>query len=189
VRASALRLAFLLSVLAAPAASAAAAKAADPKIDQLTATAAGGQVSVHFTLANAFLNDQVVETMQSGLPTSFTYILEIYRDRPNWFDEGIARSHIEVICTFNSVTREYLLNYRRDRRLVRSETFSDLDTLKKRMTTIDEPNLFNIGQRRPYKVKVRVKADLMRAWLLYVVPWQFSTRWKEVRVVGQDLKP
>ncbi|HYM59398.1 MAG TPA: DUF4390 domain-containing protein [Thermoanaerobaculia bacterium] len=178
-----------MTLVTAPAAFPAAVKPADPRIDQLTATSVNGQVSVHFTLANAFLNDQVVETLQSGLPTSFTFILEIYRDRPNWFDEGIARSHIEVICTFNSVTREYLLNYRRDRRLVRSETFSDLDMLKKRMTTIDEPNLFNIGQRRPYKVKVRVKADIMRAWLLYVVPWQFSTRWKEVRVVGQDQKP
>ena len=33
------------------------------------------------------------------------------------------------------------MNYRRDRRLVRSETFTDLATLQKRMTTIDEPDL------------------------------------------------
>ena len=57
----------------------------------------------------------MVEALQSGLPTSFTYVVEIFRDRPNWFDDGIARARIEVICTFNSVTREYLLNYRRDR--------------------------------------------------------------------------
>ena len=162
------------------------AAAADPKIEHVAATAVNGSVSVHFTLAHGFDSDQTVQSLQSGVPTSFTYVVEIFRDRPNWFDEGIARSRIEVIATYNSVTREYLLNYRRDRRLVRSETFTDLASLQQRMTTIDEPNLFDIGHRRPYKVKVRVKADLMRGWLLYLIPWQVSTRWREVRVAGPE---
>lgn len=145
-------------------------------------------MSVHFNLENGFIHEQTVQGLQSGVPTGFTYVIEIYRDRPNWFDEGIDRSRIEVIATFNSVTREYLLNYRRDRRLVRSETFSDLVTLQQRMTTIDEPDLFDIGRRRPYKLKVRAKADLMRGWLLYVIPWEVSTHWRSVRVVDSGAK-
>lgn len=169
----------LLSLLAA---SSLWAKAPDAKIENLTAVANGSKVSVRFQLANAFRNGEMVQALQSGLPTSFTYVVEIFRDRPNWFDEGLGRSHIEVICTFNSLTREYLLNYRRDRKLVRTETFSDLATLEQRMTTVDEPDLFDIGHRRPYKIKVRVKADLMRGWVMYVIPWQVSTRWREVRL-------
>ena len=158
------------------------AREGDPHIDNLGATATGGKVSVHFALTGAFARPQLLEGLQSGIPTAFTYVVEIFRARPNWFDEGIARSRIEVICTFNSVTREYLLNYRRDRRLVRSETFSDLAALQQRMTTIDEPKLFEIGERPPYKLMVRVKADLMRGWLLYFIPWEISTRWRVVRV-------
>ena len=90
-------------------------------------------------------------------------------------DDSIARARIEVIVTFNSVTREYLLNYRRDRKLVRSETFTDFATLVTRMTNIEERDLFEIGNRQYFKLKVRVKADLMRGWLLYVVPWEIST--------------
>lgn len=168
---------------------AAALCAADPKIEHLTGTAASRKVSVHFNLANAFDHDQTIQGLQSGVPTSFTYIIEIYRDRRNWLDEGIARSRIEVIATFNSVTREYLMNYRRDRRLVRSETFSELATLQQRMTTIDEPDLFDIGDRRPYKLKVRAKADLTRGWLLYFIPWEISTRWRSARVVEGETKP
>ncbi len=151
-------------------------------IENLTATAQNGKVSVHFSLAGAFANGEMVEALQSGLPTSFTYIVEIFRDRPNWFDDGIARARIEVICTFNSVTREYLLNYRRDDRLVRSETFTDLAALERGMTTVEELDLFDIGRRKPYKLKVRAKADLMRGWLMYVIPWEVSTRWRETRV-------
>ncbi|MFP5246591.1 MAG: hypothetical protein ACLGH0_07845, partial [Thermoanaerobaculia bacterium] len=81
-----------------------------------------------------------------------------------------------------SLTREYLLNYRRDRRLVRSETFSDLAALERAMTNIEESDFFEIGNRKPYKLKVRVKADLMLCFVMYVIPWETSTRWREARV-------
>ena len=153
-----------------------------PTIEGLAANAAQRKVSVRFTLDGAFRNGEMVEALQSGLPTSFTYNIEIFRDRPKWFNESVGRARVEVICTFNSLTREYLLNYRRDKHLVRSETFTDLAALVKGMTVIEETDLFDIGDRKPYKLKVRVKADLMRAWLMYVIPWEMSTRWREARV-------
>ncbi len=154
----------------------------NPAIENLAATAGAGKVSVHFTLTGAFANDEMVEALKSGLPTSFTYSIEIFRDRPNWFDDDIAAARIEVICTYNSLTREYLLNHRRDKHLVRSETFTDLGELERKMTTVDEADLFDIAGRKPYKLKVRAKADLMRGWLMYVIPWEVSTRWREARV-------
>lgn len=154
----------------------------NPSIENLAATAGAGKVSVRFTLAGAFSNGEMVEALKSGLPTSLTYSIEIFRDRPNWFDDDIAAARIEVICTYNSLTREYLLNHRRDKHLVRSETFTDLGELERKMTTVDEADLFDIDGRKPYKLKVRVKADLMRGWLMYVIPWEVSTKWREARV-------
>ena len=160
-----------------------------PEITNLAATAAHARVSVRLQLNGALRNGELVEALQSGLPTSFTYVIEIFRDRPNWFDDGIAQRRIEVICTFNSLTREYLLNYRRDKKLVRSETFTDLGALTRAMTLIDEPDLFEIGRRKPYKLKVRAKADLMRGVVMYVIPWQVSTRWREARVKTAEPAP
>lgn len=165
------------------------AAAPNPTIENLSATAAQGRVSVRFHLAGAFANGEMIEALQSGLPTSFTYVVEIFRDRPNWFDDSIATARIEVICTFNSLTREYLLNYRRDRKLVRSETFTDLAALERAMTRVEEADFFDIGRRKPWKMKVRVKADLMRGWLMYVIPWEMSTRWRETRVRVAEPSP
>jgi len=167
-------------------ASAVAAQEPDPDIRNLSAIANGGQVSVRFNLINAFADHDLLSALHSGLPTSFSYIVEIFHDRPRWWDEGLSRTRIEVVATFNSVTREYLLSYRRDRKLVRSETFSDLESLERRMTAIEEPNLFPIGGRRPYKLKVRVKADFGRRFLFYILPSSNSTRWREVRVASES---
>lgn len=173
-----MRVLILAILLTAPLAAA----PPQPIIENLAATAAAGRVSVRFTLSRAFEDSEMIEALRSGLPTSFTYSIEIFRDRPNWFDDSIAKARVEVISTYNSVTREYLLNYRRDRRLVRSETFTDLGALERQMTNVVEHDLFEIGARKPYKLKVRVKADLMRGWLMYVIPWEVSTPWRESRV-------
>ena len=168
---------------------AAAASAADPQIKNLTAVASGSKVNVRFNLASAFDDADVVRALQSGLPSRISYIIEIYRDRPNWFDQGVSRARIEVIATFNSITREYLLEVRRDRKLFRSETFTDLDSLERRMTTIDEPALFEIDGRPPYKLRVRAKADFGRTFLFYIIPSSNSTRWRDVRVSSAESKP
>ena len=172
----------LLCAFLALAATALIASPPKPSIKGLSATASHGKVTVKFSLEGAFRDGEMVEALRSGVPTTFTYYIEFFRDRPNWFDEDAGHARIEVICTYNSLTREYLLNYRRDRHLVRSETFTDLATLQHHMTTLDEVDLFDLGTRRPYKMKVRAKADLMRGWLMYVIPWEVSTRWAETRV-------
>lgn len=166
-----------------------AAFAADPAIQNLSAVAANEKVSVSFRLVHAFEGGAVEQALQSGAATSFTYRVELFRDRPNWFDDSLAESRIDVICTFNSLTREYLLNYRRDHKLVRSESFTDLQALERRMTTIDERDLFEIGRRRSYKLKVRVKAGLMRDWVMYVIPWNLETGWRETRVKTPEARP
>jgi hypothetical protein len=160
----------------------AAAEPPKPSLNNLVATATGHKVAVRFRLEGAFASGEMVDALRSGLPTSFTYFIEIFRDRPNWFDDSLETVRVDVITTYNSLTREYLLNYRRDRHLVRSETFTDLRALEEAMTRIEEPELFDIGERKPYKLKVRVKTDFQRDWLMYVIPWEVSTGWTETRV-------
>ncbi|HVT01886.1 MAG TPA: DUF4390 domain-containing protein [Thermoanaerobaculia bacterium] len=155
-----------------------------PRIGSLTAVATGSHLEVRFSLDGPFQLADLNVALQSGLPTGFTYHVELTRSRPNWLDEHVAAARIDVICTYNSVTHEYLLNYRRNRRLVRSEILTDLAVLRQRMTMVDEPELFDIGKRRPYKLHVRVKADLMRDFLLGVIPWDDSTPWRDTRVTS-----
>lgn len=162
--------------------SLAAAAYSDPSIGQLSATEQFGKVTVQFTLERAFESSEILQALESGLPTGFNFELELIRKRPNWFDSTVATSRLEVICTYNGVTREYLLNYRRDRRLVVSETFNDLDRLQERMTRIVEPDIFPVGSYEPFKLRVRVRAGILRGFLLYVIPWEVSTDWRETRV-------
>lgn len=166
---------FALFLAAAPA-------LADPRIVRLDARAHDGNVSVQFALQNGFSDREIVRALQSGVATGFTYRVELVRKRPNWFDKTMATSTIDVICTYNSLTREYLLNYRRDKKLVRSETFHDFALLQQRMTNVSEPELFRLANPRPYKYRVRVRAEMGRRVTLFVVPAEITTGWEETRI-------
>lgn len=172
-----LSFAFALGWLAGPLVAA--------EIEQLRAGWNAGKVSVTFQLNSPFDEEQIRQALQGGLPTGFTYHVELIRKRPNWFDDTLDSERIEVVATLNSVTREYLLNYRKGRRLVRSETVSDFVALQQRMTTIAEEALLDADQVAPSKLRVRVRADLMRGYLFHLIPWDVTTNWKEVRVRRQ----
>lgn len=173
----------VLLLLTLPAGSLLAA--AEPRITKLTAVAIGTRLQVRFALEAPFDQSDLNEALQSGLPTGFTYHIELTRSRPSWLDERVGAARIEVISTYNSITHEYLVNYRRNRRLVRSEIVTDLIQLRQKMTIVDEADLFDIGRRRPYKLHVRVRADLRRDFLLGVIPWDDSTPWRETKVMQE----
>ncbi|HSN69845.1 MAG TPA: DUF4390 domain-containing protein [Thermoanaerobaculia bacterium] len=163
--------------------------AAEPRIRDLAATEQGGRVSIRFRLDEAFTRPEIVRAIETGLPTVLAYEIQLIRKRPNWFDDTIGTSRVEVVATYNSVTREYLLNYRRDRRLVSSEVLSSLEELQKRMTSIREASLFSIEGRKPWKLRVRVRADLSRRYVWYLIPWDVSTDWEEARVESAVARP
>lgn len=157
------------------------ASADAPAVRQLAATASRGKVSFSFELTEAFRQPQILRAIQSGVPTGFTYDVELIRKRPNWFDKTLSTMRIEIICTYNSLTKEYLVNYRRNRKLVWSEVFTDFPAARQRMTRIDEPEAFATN-RHPSKLRVRVRAELIRSYIFYVIPRDVATDWSETRV-------
>lgn len=152
------------------------------RIKGLTAIETRGAIAVRFTLENGFQPVSTLQNLESGVPVGVTYQVELVRSRPNWFDETVAATRIEVICTFNSATREYLMSYRRDRRLVRSQAVADMAELERALTVIDERELFAVSSQRLSRLRVRVRATLGLGYYLLMLPADTSTNWKATRV-------
>lgn len=152
------------------------------RIDEIVATPSGGSISVNLELASAFEESWRLEALQSGLPLVFVYQIELIRKRENWFDSRIGSSEIEIVATYNSLTREYLLNYRKDRKLVSSRNVRSIDELKRKMASIAEERLFPLEDRNPRRLRVRARAILGRRYVFYVIPRPVATDWETVRV-------
>lgn len=162
--------------------------AAEAKVAHLTASTQGQAISVALTLENAFADPWRLEALQNGLPLVFVYQIDLIRKHENWFDSLLHSAEVEVVATYNSLTREYLLNYRRDRKLVSSENVRNLDELQRRMTTVREQDLFALEGRPPGKLRVRARALLGRRYLFHMIPRPITTRWEAVRVQERPVR-
>ena len=159
---------------------------ANLELSELEARELRGKISVSFRLLGAFDREGLTEKLQSGLPTVFAFEIQLVRKRHNWFDSTVASSTIEVAATFNSLTREYLLNYRRDEKLVLSETYRDLDKLKTAMTSFVEKDLFDSPDGRIEGHRVRVRSEILSEIAFFIVPRKVGTDWRACRIARDE---
>jgi hypothetical protein len=142
-------------------------------------TVADGQVQVSFQLAGAF-ESGVLERIESGLPTSFVYEIELLRDRRRWWDDGVKSATLEVVAMYNAVSQEYLVNFKRDGKLVESRLARSRPELEAAMTRFERVPLFALadlkaGAGARYVLKVRAELG-SKTWLGFI-PVHVSTDW------------
>src|SRR5262245_5311238 len=80
---------------------------ADPGLS-VTAIARDGHVLVSFDLAQAITPD-VRDAIQSGLPTTFAYDVELRRGS-SWFDRTVAAVTVSATVRYDNLTRRYQMS-------------------------------------------------------------------------------
>jgi hypothetical protein len=151
----------------------------EPAIRDLSIATGGGQVLVSFRLEGGFTAD-VVERIESGLPTSLGYELELLRDRKRWWDRGVDSSRIETVAMYNAVTQEYLVNTKHDGKLIESRTVRELDELERAMTEFAAFPAFSVEAESPReRYLVRVRVGLGTGTLLWLIPYQRDSAWAD----------
>lgn len=155
------------------------AAAGAAEIRNLQAELEGDRVLVSFQLDGAF-DQQLVERVESGLPTTIVYELELLRDRKRWFDRNLDEGSLTVVGIYDAVRREYLVNYKLNGRLLESRMVHDLAGLEQAMTRVEGLHAFTL---EPLKTRrrllVRARAELGTRHLLGFIPSKVTTDWSE----------
>jgi len=166
--------ALLALALAAPAAAAAEARIADVRV-----ALEGRRALVSFELADGF-GAELRDRIESGLPTGVVYELELFKDRKRWWDRSLDHTELEVVAMYNALTREYLVNFKLDGRLIESRQVHDLSALETAMTRIEKLPAFSLeGAPRDRRLLVRVRAELGSRTVLGFIPTLAVTDWAE----------
>jgi len=152
---------------------------ADPRVRGLRVSVDGRRVLVDFQLEDAF-DEETAERVGTGLPTTFVYELELLRDRKRWFDRPLDSATVQVVALFDAVSREYLVNYKLNGKLIESRMVRDLDELRHAMTRFDDIPAFDLEPLpRRWRLLVKVRALLGPKTWLGIIPTRVSTDWNE----------
>jgi hypothetical protein len=155
----------------------AAVAAAEPRIEDLHVSRQNGRILVSFQLLDG-IDDEMRERVQSGLPTELAFTLRLERPRGWWFDRVFDRAMLQVVAMYNAVTREYLVNYKLDGRLIESRVVTDLAALEQAMTLIHSLPAFEVQEELPPpRIQLTVRAQLGTKPFLLLFPNRIDTQW------------
>src|SRR2546425_6504022 len=145
--------------------------AADKPDITVTPIARDGQVLVSFELNDGFTAD-VRDAIQSGLPTTFSYQVELRRGTAAWFDRTVAAVTIAATVRFDNLTRRDQLSKTVDGRVEAAQPAENLDRVKEWMTKFEHVPLSrtsSLEANGEYYVQVRAHTQPRNAWFLW--PW------------------
>src|SRR5438128_780309 len=91
-----------------------------------------GQVLVSFELSDG-LTAEVRDAIQSGLPTTFSYEVELRRQTSIWFDRTVASVIIAATVRFDNLTRRYQMSHATDGRVEDAKPAEPLDAAREWM--------------------------------------------------------
>ena len=161
---------------------AASAAADDPRIQGLQVALEGDRVLASFVLQGAF--DRRLEgRLESGLPTSILYRLELHRDRKRWYDRRLEENTLEVVAVYDAVARTYTVHYKLDEKLIESRTVRDRQEVQDAMTRLGPLPVFSLERvrelRERSRILVKVRAELGSRTFLSFIPVTVATDWAE----------
>lgn len=143
----------------------------EPAVVNVTPIARDGQVLVSFELADGVTAD-VQEAIRSGLPTSFSYDIELRRGTPAWFDRTIASMTVTATVRFDNLTRRYQMSRTVDGRIEDARPTEDARAVTAWMTRFERVPVSPtevLEANGEYYVRVRAHTHPRNTWFFW--PW------------------
>lgn len=140
----------------------------------VTPIAREGQVFVSFDLSDAF-SPEVRDAIQSGLPTTFSYQIDLRRELATWFDRTVASVRVTASVRFDNLTRRYQMARTVNGRVEDARPTEDQQAMRRWLTHFEQVPLSattRLEASAEYYVQVRAETRPRNSW--FVWPWDRS---------------
>ena len=133
------------------------------------------RILVSFELTDAF-SEKVLASIRSGLPTTFSYEVELRRAIRFWFDRTVAATTLAASVRYDNLTRRYHLSRTQDGRVEASEVVENEERVRDAMTMFERLPLFSampLEANSEYYLRVSARTRPRGNW--FVWPWSRAT--------------
>lgn len=157
--------------------------AQDARLTNIIVTNTRDDLLLYLTVQGAF-PPKIEQAISSGVPTTFSFFVNLYRKRPLWPDAKIAELNLTHTIKYDSLRQEYQVSRSWDQ--TTTHTVKTFKEAKKLMTEIDSLTTAPLDKlEKGQRYQVRAKAKLSRLTLpfylhyilFFVSLWDFETDW------------
>jgi hypothetical protein len=143
---------------------------------------ADGGWKISFDVENCF-TEKIEEAIQSGIPTTFTFYVNLYQKRSWWKDRKLASVEVRHTVQYHPIQKVYQMKLGENRS---ASAASTLEAAKKMMSRVNELGIrpstpFEAGVPAYFRIKAEldpVRLPLHLEYLFFFVSlWDFETDW------------
>ncbi len=154
-----------------------------PRLSNINATNTRDHLLLYLTVEGAF-TEKIEKAILSGVPTSFTYFITLYKVRNMWFDQQLVDLKTVHTVRYNLMKKEFVIT----RSSPKSPPIvtQSLSEARKRMCQIDSLKIIALDKlQKGSRYQIRAKAELSKLTLpfylhyilFFVSLWDFETEW------------
>lgn len=160
--------------------------AAESSFSPLTVARQQDKLAVSTQLDEDFFST-VEDAIKSGIPTTFSFEIEIWSQHRLWSDKSIVSKAVDRIIRFNSLANEYQVVQRSDS-LLWQRTTKSLQEVKDWTTTVEGIPLIELSELDPqqtYYIRTRATVTTEKSrsalkYMLFMIPWTGKkTSWEQ----------
>jgi hypothetical protein len=140
--------------------------AAEDQAIQVVPLPRDGFVFVTFVV-NGAVDSEIEQTIQSGLPTTFAYDVELRRTSALWFDRSIGSVEVAATVRYDNLTRRYQISLQQDGRVLETKPTDKAEEVKQIVSTFHRLPLFTTRQlhaNTEYYIRVQGRTRPRRRW-------------------------
>ncbi len=160
--------------------------AAEAKLTDIIVTNTRDDLLLYLAVDGAF-RPEMVEAVLSGVPTTFSFFISLYKNRSFWFDKKIASLAVTHTIKFDRLKNEFSIA--RSWENTPPTITGSFDDAKKLMTHVDSLKVIPLNKLvKGQQYQIRTKAELnklklplyLHYVLFFVSLWDFETDWYTV---------
>ena len=151
-------------------------------IRDLLVTNNASHLLVYARVTNCFTKE-IEAAILAGVPTAFTFILELFQERSGWLDKKLIRTTRRHTIKYDNVKKLFHVSADGEKE---ATAFQDFESAKRAMADLNGVSLFPLkALKRNAHYYVRSKAQLDKVRLplhleylfFFVSLWDFETDW------------
>ncbi|MFA4915904.1 MAG: DUF4390 domain-containing protein [Syntrophales bacterium] len=152
----------------------------EAKIADFMLTSSAGNIVVYARVTNCFTKD-MESAILAGVPTTFTFLVNLYQKRIHWLDKNISRLVISHTIKYDSVKKNF--NFSSINGQEKSAEFQDFDSAKRAMADLNGvivSSTKNLKKNKTYYISVKAEMDKVHLPLhmdFFISLWDFETNW------------
>ncbi|MBI3398568.1 MAG: DUF4390 domain-containing protein [Deltaproteobacteria bacterium] len=172
----------------------------DALVDRVVVVNSPNDIRVSFEIRDAFTKE-IEDGIKSGISTSFTFFIELYRRRGFWFDESLTSQTFKHIVKYDTLKEEYEIVLEEKPQL--GTDLKSVPTLMRVKEIEQAKKIMASGDNiivKPFPVlqkgeryRLRIKATLdavnlpfpLNYMLFFVSFWNYETSWYEKEFIMQ----